>query len=65
MARLACPHYHELDPPPWGIGAAVSGVLILATFYWWPLWWLILLVPVALTSGSRWAGRSTPARTST
>ncbi|WCD91183.1 hypothetical protein KPP03845_200144 (plasmid) [Streptomyces xanthophaeus] len=69
---------HEPDPPAWSInlgnifsrllriawavGAAVGGVLILATFYWWPLWWLILLVPVALgLVGYTVAGRSVPA----
>ncbi|MGW6941354.1 hypothetical protein ACWGF3_20475 [Streptomyces xanthophaeus] len=69
---------HEPDPPAWSIdlgnifsrllriawaaGAAVGGVLILATFYWWPLWWLILLVPVALgLVGYTVAGKSVPA----
>ncbi|MFC6987110.1 hypothetical protein [Streptomyces cirratus] len=70
--------HHEPDPPAWSIdlgnlfdrllrviwamAAAVAGVLILATFYWWPLWWLILLVPVALgLVGYTVAGRSLPA----
>ncbi|MFB6561707.1 hypothetical protein ACFCYH_22975 [Streptomyces sp. NPDC056400] len=70
--------HHEPEPPAWSIdlgdiftwllriswaiGAAIGGVLILATFYWWPLWWLILLVPVTLgLVGYTVAGRSLPA----
>ncbi|MFD0353623.1 hypothetical protein ACFVHW_07720 [Streptomyces sp. NPDC127110] len=46
----------------WALTSAVGGVLILATFYWWPLWWLILLVPVTLAlAGYTVAGRSLPA----
>lgn len=46
----------------WALATAVGGVLILATFYWWPLWWLIPLVPVTLgLAGYTVAGRSAPA----
>ncbi|MFE9482855.1 hypothetical protein ACFYNM_30115 [Streptomyces spororaveus] len=69
---------HEADPPgwsvdlgnvftrllrvSWAVAAAVGAVLVLATFYWWPLWWLILMVPVTLgLAGYTVAGRSLPA----
>ncbi|MFF3863635.1 hypothetical protein [Streptomyces sp. NPDC002209] len=69
---------HDADPPgwsvdlgnvftrllrvSWAVAAAVGAVLILATFYWWPLWWLIPLVPTTLgLAGYTVAGCSRPA----
>ncbi|MEW5531774.1 hypothetical protein [Streptomyces virginiae] len=46
----------------WAVAAACGGVLVLATFYWWSLWLLVVFVPLTLwLFGYTLVGRSLPA----